>query len=269
MIMSLVSEIRISQLIVEAFAARFGDCLQLDVAVAGAGPSGMQAAMDLAREGLKVAVFERQLHVGGGMWGGGMLLPCIVVEEEAADLLRDIGIRLTPREGGLYTADAVEAVSKTTAAAIDAGATIWVGMAVEDVVIRHEGRVAGVVLNWGAVEAAGMHVDPLALMAHCVIDATGHHAEVTRRLLSKLPGARLCHGAEQVPGEQPMWAEAGEAALVPNTREVYPGLIVAGMAANAVFGSPRMGAIFGGMFLSGRRAAQLAADVVRRHQASP
>jgi thiamine thiazole synthase len=66
-----------------------------------------------------------------------------------------------------------------------------------------------------------------------------------------------------------MWAEAGEAALVPNTREVYPGLIVAGMAANAVFGSPRMGAIFGGMFLSGRRAAQLAADVVRRHQASP
>jgi thiamine thiazole synthase len=44
--------------------------------------------------------------------------------------------------------------------------------------------------------------------------------------------------------------------LIKNTREVYPGLIVTGMAANAVFGSPRMGAIFGGMLLSGKHAAE-------------
>jgi len=47
-----------------------------------------------------------------------------------------------------------------------------------------------------------------------------------------------------------------EKALIKNTREVYPGLIVTGMAANAVFGSPRMGAIFGGMLLSGKKAAE-------------
>lgn len=266
--MASVHEPLISRVIVQTFAQRFQECLELDVAIVGAGPSGIQAATDLARRGIKVAVFERHLHVGGGMWGGGMLFPRIVVQEEASHILRGLGVRLTTHEGGLYTADSVETVSKATAAAIDAGATVWVGMAAEDVVIREEGRVSGLVVNWGAVEAARLHVDPLALTAQVVIDATGHPAEVTRRLLAKVPEARLCDGQTCVPGEQPMWAEVGEAALVPNTREVYPGLIVAGMAANAVFAAPRMGAVFGGMFLSGQRAAQLAADMVEHQRVS-
>ncbi|TET17122.1 MAG: hypothetical protein E3J81_02220 [Dehalococcoidia bacterium] len=57
-----------------------------------------------------------------------------------------------------------------------------------------------------------------------------------------------------------MWVEVAEKEIVLNTREVCAGLIVAGMAANAVFGSPRMGAIFGGMVLSGKRAAELTLD---------
>ena len=43
---------------------------------------------------------------------------------------------------------------------------------------------------------------------------------------------------------------------------VCPGLLVAGMAANAVFNAPRMGAIFGGMLLSGKKAAELAIKLV-------
>ena len=54
-----------------------------------------------------------------------------------------------------------------------------------------------------------------------------------------------------------MCAEIGERAVVDNTKEVYPGLFVAGMCANAVYGSQRMGPIFGGMLLSGKKAAEL------------
>jgi len=38
---------------------------------------------------------------------------------------------------------------------------------------------------------------------------------------------------------------------------------VTGMAANAVYGSPRMGAIFGGMFLSGKTCAELAIEMLK------
>lgn len=258
-----LSEIEVTRGIVEGFTRDFLDSLQLDVAVVGAGPAGMTCAYFLAREGLKVAIFERNLHVGGGMWGGGMLFPRIVIQEEAADIVRAFGVRLEPFHEGYFVGDSVETVSKCTAATVDAGVKIWIGVSVEDVLIREDDRVAGVVLNWRAVELACLHVDPLAMEARVVIDATGHEASVVHTIARKIPGARLFTESGQIVGEKPMWAEVGEAEIVHNTRQVYPGLLVSGMAANAVYGSPRMGAIFGGMFLSGKRAAELAVELVR------
>jgi thiazole biosynthesis enzyme len=259
-----IDELAISQAIVESFAQDFFASLRLDVAIVGAGPAGLTAARKIAQAGLRVAVFERHLYVGGGMWGGGMLFPRVVVQPQARELLEEVGVRLQPWREGYLTADSVEAVTKCAAAALDAGAKIWVGMEVEDVVIRENDRVAGVVVNWEAVKLAGLHVDPLALLAQVVIDATGHDAQICRTVVRKIPGARLDSLDGGVPGERPMWADQGEAALVANTKEVYPGLIVAGMATNAVAAQPRMGAIFGGMLLSGKRAAELAIQAVRK-----
>lgn len=258
-----LSETKITSLIVESFAEDFGDSLELDAAVVGAGPAGLTAARLLAENGYKVSVFERKLSVGGGIWGGGMLFPRIVVQDLAKDMLGELGIALDAHDD-YYVADSVETVAKCTAAAVDAGVRIWVGVSVEDVMIDTDENVCGVVINWGAVEYAGMHVDPLALSAKAVIDATGHDAEITENLLRKVPGAKIRTEDGRVAGERPMHAEMGEAALVRNTQEIYPGLVCTGMAANAVFGSPRMGPIFGGMFLSGQRAAEVATEIIKR-----
>lgn len=122
--------------------------------------------------------------------------------------------------------------------------------------IREEERITGLVLNWSAVGLANLHVDPLTIRSKVVVDATGHDSEVCRIVCRKI-GPKLSTETGEVIGEKPMWADVGERAILENTKEVYPGLIVAGMAANAVFGSPRMGAIFGGMLLSGKKAAEI------------
>ena len=55
-----LSEARITSLIVESFARDFGEVIEMDVAIVGAGPAGLTAARLLAGDGLNVSVFERK-----------------------------------------------------------------------------------------------------------------------------------------------------------------------------------------------------------------
>lgn len=248
-------ERQIASRILDSYHDKLRQCLDLDAAVVGAGPSGLMCAHDLARAGKSVAVFEHKLKPGGGIWGGAMLFNEIVVQDEAVSILDEMGIRHSEPRDGLVTADSVETASAMIYKAVHAGARILNAVTVEDVVFKNE-RVAGVVINWSPVHDEGLHVDPMVAVARCVLDAGGHGAELTARVASKA-GIRLETQTGSVMGERPMWAEEGERATVENTGRVYPGLYVSGMAANGVHGSFRMGPIFGGMFLSGRKAARL------------
>ena len=138
---------------------------------------------------------------------------------------------------------------------IKEGAKVFNGMSVEDVIIR-EGRVTGLVINWSSVEMSGLPVDPLSIAARYVIDATGHGAEVVR-VIEKKADIELNTGTGKIMGERSMWADKAEQLTVENTKEICPGVFVCGMAANTAFGGPRMGPIFGGMLLSGKKAAEL------------
>ena len=253
-----MDEITVSRAIAEAYFKELLDYTDMDVAVVGAGPAGMAAAYYLAKQNIKTAIFERKLSIGGGMWGGAMMFNKIVVQPEGREILNDFGVDTADYEDGYAVADAVEAVTTICSRTVKQGAKIFNLVTVEDVMIRDKGRITGLVLNWTSVDIAGLHVDPLTVRAKMVIDATGHAAEVSH-VVAKKAGGKL-----EIKGEQSMWAEVGEKKILDNTREVYPGLIVAGMAANAVMGSPRMGAIFGGMLLSGRRAAELAIKSINK-----
>jgi thiamine thiazole synthase len=250
-----LDEVIITKAIVEEFTQTFLDYSEVDVALVGGGPANLVAARYLAEQGVKTAVFEKKLSVGGGMWGGGMMFPRIVVQEEARRILDDFGISYHEHCEGYYVAHSVESVAKLISGAATAGAEFFNLVNAEDVMIRDDDSICGLVINWTPVTQGGFHVDPLTVKAKVVIDGTGHEAAVCSTVQRKIPGS---FGGKAIQGEKPLCAGKGEYLVVENTAEVYPGLIVTGMAANAVAGSPRMGPVFGGMLLSGEKAAQLA-----------
>lgn len=250
-----LDDITVSKAIIEGFMNDFLDYTDMDVAIGGGGPSGLIAGYYLAKAGLKVALFERKLSMGGGMWGGGMMFNKIVVQEESKRILDELGIKTQKYEDNYYVVDSIECVSTICSEACKAGLKVFNLMSIEDVMVRENG-VQGVVLNWSAVEMGGLHVDPLTVRSKAVIDATGHPCEVVKIVERKM-GDKLNTKTGGVMGEKSMWADVAENTILDNVGEVYPGMYVTGMAANAVHGSPRMGPIFGGMLLSGEKVANM------------
>lgn len=226
---------------------------EVDVLIVGAGPSGLTSAKYLAEKGRKVLIYEKRLSFGGGIGGGGNMIPKIVVQEEAIPILEDFKIKYKKAEKNLYTLDPAELIAKLAVGAIDAGAKIFLGVEVEDVIVRGNPlRVNGVLWKWSAVELAGLHVDPLYTQSRALIDASGHGAEIVRIAAEKNPELNIT-----LKGEKSNWSEVSEKLVVDYTGKVAEGLYVTGIAVCEVFGLPRMGPIFGGMLMSGKKIAEI------------
>ena len=250
-------EVTVSRGIIRSFLAKPDDNLDIDVAIVGGGPSGLTAAYYLAKAGKKVALYESKLAPGGGMWGGAMLFNQIMVQKEALDIIDEFDIRYTEHDDSNVMLDSVEATSALINKAVKAGAVIFNGVKVEDVVVHSETRkVNGVVINWTPVVNIGMHVDPLVVRAKAVLDGTGHPCEIVSTLARK-NDIKLNTPSGGVMGECSLSVVEGERTTIENTKEVYPGMYVSGMSANGVSGSFRMGPIFGGMLMSGRKVASM------------
>ena len=255
----MLEEKRISELIIQSFFKKLQRSITADVIVVGGGPSGLVASYFLARAGLKTVLVERKGSLGGGIWGGGMMFNTIVLQKNARTLLDEFGVTYTGTHDGYFMVSAPEIASALIMAVCRANVEILSFMTAEDVMVRGK-RISGLVVNWTAVEKAGLHVDPLTLEARYVVDATGHDHSVCTVVMKKT-NKRLPNKMTYPLGEKGMHAELGENEVVRNSKELFPGLYITGMAANAVCGGHRMGPIFGGMLLSGEKVAR---DIIRK-----
>ncbi|MFQ6130200.1 MAG: sulfide-dependent adenosine diphosphate thiazole synthase [Candidatus Hadarchaeaceae archaeon] len=251
-------EKEVTRAIVEGFMRDFQKYAESDVIIVGGGPSGLMAGKGLAERGVGTLIIERNNYLGGGFWIGGYLMNKITIRAPAQKILDELGVPCAESSKGLYVADGPHACSKLIASACDAGAKILNMTLIDDIVLREKNRVGGVVVNWTPVTTLPREltcVDPVGLEAKLVIDATGHDAAVVRLLERR--------GLVKVPGYGAMWVERSEDLVVEHTGEVYPGLIVTGMAVTTAYGLPRMGPTFGAMLLSGKRAAEVAYEKLR------
>ena len=252
------SESAVSRAIVEEFNRDMEEIIESDVVIVGGGPSGLVAAYDLARKGVKVVIVEKNNYLGGGFWMGGFLMNNVTVRAPGQKMLDELGIPYKKHGEGLFTTPGPLACSKLIAAACEAGAKVLNMVAFDDVVLRDGNRVAGVVVNWSPVSYLPKPVacvDPISLEAKVVIDGTGHDASVARKLEER--------GLMKLPGCGAMWIERSEDDVVEKTGFIHPGLIVVGMSVSATYGLARMGPTFGSMLLSGRKGAELALEALK------
>jgi thiazole biosynthesis enzyme len=249
-----VSDARISKAIVMEFSKWFEDYITSDVIVVGGGPSGLTAARELAKENFKTLVIESNNYLGGGFWMGGYLMNTLTFRAPAQDMLDELRIPYKEVEKGLFTTDGPNACAKLISATCDAGVKILNMTKFDDVVYRNK-KVEGIVINWTPVSTLPKQiscVDPISLESKIVIEATGHDACVLRSLERRHILKLADFG--------PMDADTSEDLVVEKTGLIHPGLIVTGMAVSTAYGIPRMGPTFGGMLLSGKKAAE---EVIR------
>ncbi|MFH1421245.1 MAG: sulfide-dependent adenosine diphosphate thiazole synthase [Planctomycetota bacterium] len=252
-IFSPVGEKEVTRAIVESFAKQFTEYVESDCIIIGAGPSGLQASRDLAEKGYKVLVVERNNYLGGGFWIGGFLMNKVTLRAPAHKVLADLNVPLEEYTKGLFVANGPHACSRLIVAACEAGVKFQNMTIFDDVVLRKDNRVAGVVINWTPITALPREltcVDPIALETKVVIDCTGHDACVISKLRDR--------GLVKTRGFGAMWVEESEDLVVEYTGIAHPGVVVAGMATSTMYGLPRMGPTFGSMILSGKKAAEAA-----------
>ena len=247
-------ETAITREIIKSYNDKLLDNINSDVLIVGAGPSGLVAGYYLSKAGYKTVIVEKRLSTGGGIWGGGMAMNEIVIQKKAVPLAEDFGVSMRETTNDdLFSLDAMELASALTLGAIKSGVTIFNLTCAEDVCVSEQ-RVTGVVVNRTNIYGA-LPVDPLMLKSRAVLDATGHEAAILQCL--RKHGYKIFSTTGQMVGEGAMDPAAGERFVEERACEIYQGLYVSGMAVCAAFGGPRMGPIFGGMLLSGKRIASL------------
>jgi len=250
-----VRESEVTKAIVGGFLRQLEEYVTSDVIIVGGGPSGLIAAREMGKKGVKVLVIERNNYLGGGFWVGGYFMNKLTLRAPAQKILDELDVPYSEVSEGLYLVDAPYVCSSLISATCAAGVKFLQLTLLEDVMVRENNRVAGVVVNWSPIAYLPKEVaalDPVPLEANLIVDATGHDACVARKLEQR--------GALKLAGEGALWIEKSEETVVEHTGEIYPGLIVTGMAVAAVYGLPRMGPTFGAMLLSGKRAADIVVE---------
>ncbi|KAL0565876.1 thiamine metabolism-related protein [Marasmius crinis-equi] len=257
-----IEEAQVSRAMIKRYFETMYERAISDVVIVGAGSSGLACAYKLAtlRPDLKITILEANVAPGGGAWLGGQLMTPMVIRKPADRFLTEIGVPFED-EGNYVVVKHAALFTSTLLSRVLAFPNVVMmnATAVEDLMIHEDfqgsQRVSGVVTNWTLVALnhdTQSCMDPNTITAPIVVSATGHDGPMGAFSAKRLVSAGLLKELGNMRG---LDMNRSEPAIVNNTREVAPGLIMTGMELSEHDGKNRMGPTFGGMIGSGIKAA--------------
>jgi len=264
-----IRESQVSRAMTRRYFADLDTYAESDIVIVGAGSCGLSTAYMLAkaRPDLKIAIIEAGVAPGGGAWLGGQLFSAMIMRKPADAFLSELGVPfedegdwVVVKHAALFTSTLLSKVLQFP------NVKLFNATTVEDLITRKgekdgEVRIAGVVTNWTLVS---MHhddqscMDPNTINAPVIVSTTGHDGPFGAFSVKRLVSMQQL---EKLGGMRGLDMNTAEDAIVKNTREIVPGLIVGGMELSEVDGANRMGPTFGAMAMSGVKAAEEALKV--------
>jgi thiamine thiazole synthase len=267
-----IRESQVSRAMTRRYFKDLDEHAESDIVIVGAGSCGLSTAYVLGtqRPDLRITIVEAGVAPGGGAWLGGQLFSAMVMRKPADAFLREIGVPYED-EGNFVVVKHAALFTSTLLSKVLAmpNVKLFNATCVEDLITRPATdadadagiRIAGVVTNWTLVS---MHhddqscMDPNTINAPVIISTTGHDGPMGAFCVKRLVSMQRI---EKLGGMRGLDMNLAEDAIVKNTREIVPGLIVGGMELSEVDGANRMGPTFGAMALSGVKAAEEALKV--------
>lgn len=268
-----ITEHQVSRAMTSRYFKDLDEYAETDVIIVGAGSAGLSCAYELSKyPNVKVAIIEQGVAPGGGAWLGGQLFSAMVVRKPAHTILdelevpyEDEGDFVVIKHASLFTSTILSKVLQAP------NIKLFNATAVEDLIVREDelrGKyVGGAVTNWTLVSLnhdTQMCMDPNVLESKVMVSSTGHDGPMGASGVKRLQKLGMVTG---VPGMAALDMNTAEDAVVRNTREVVPGMVICGMEVAELDGCPRMGPTFGAMFMSGQKAAHCALNSLRRQNA--
>jgi thiamine thiazole synthase len=274
-----IRESTVSRAMTSRYFADLDKYTESDVVIIGAGSAGLSAAYVLAknRPDLKIAIIEASVSPGGGCWLGGQLFSAMVLRKPAHLFLDEIDVAYDDEGDHVVVKHAALFMSTLMSKVLQfPNVKLFNATAVEDLITRRdeatgELRIAGVVTNWTLVALnhdTQSCMDPNTINCNVVLSTTGHDgpfgAFSAKRLQTLRP--KGTKDSFELGGMRGLDMNKAEDAIVKGTREVAPGLVIAGMELAEVDGSNRMGPTFGAMALSGVKAAESVLNVYEQRK---
>ncbi|CUA68909.1 Thiamine thiazole synthase [Rhizoctonia solani] len=264
-----IKESQVSRAMTKRYFEDMYDRAVSDVVIVGAGSAGLSCAYHLAKNAphLKITIIEAGVAPGGGAWLGGQLMTAMVVRKPADRFLTELGVPFED-EGSYVVVRHAAMFTSTVLSKVLAfpNVRMFNATAVEDLVVKPDGRVAGVVTNYTLV-ALNHHtqscMDPQVITAPVIISATGHDGPMGAFCAKRLVSTGL---VKELGDMRCLDMSLSEPAIVNGTREVHPGLIMTGMELSEHDGANRMGPTFGAMMASGIKAAHEALKIFNTYE---